>query len=105
MVLEITDSNFETLIQNNPQPAVIDFWAQWCGPCRAVSTSLETIAEEYGDKVVIGKVDVDTNPELTLKYGIRNMPTILYVKDGKVMDKQIGSTSRMALEEKLRGIL
>ncbi len=105
MILEITDQNFETLVLNNTQPAVLDFWAQWCGPCKGVGTSIEAMADEYEGQVVIGKVDVDTNPELALKYGIRNMPTVLYLKDGKIMDKRIGSTSKVKLEEKLKAIL
>ncbi len=105
MVQEITDLNFEEFILNNSQPIVLDFWARWCGPCKSVTAAIEVMAKEYEGEVVIGKVDVDTNPELTLKFGVRSMPTILYVKDGEVMDKQVGSTSKMVLEEKLKTIL
>ena len=105
MILEITDLNFETLVLNSSQPVVIDFWAQWCGPCKTVTTSIEAMAEEYEGQVVIGKIDVETNPKLTSKFGVRNMPTILYMKDGEVLDKQVGSTSKLVLEKKLKAIL
>ena len=102
MLLELTDQNFNSLVLDDSKIAVIDFWAQWCGPCKTVSASIDALANEYEGQVLIGKVDVDTNPNLTLKYGVRNMPTILYIKDGKVVDKQVGSTSKMILEEKLK---
>lgn len=105
MTLEITDKNFETLILNDSKPIVIDFWAQWCGPCKGVSASIEALAIVYNDHAHIGKVDVDINPELCLKFGVRNMPTILYLKNGKVVDKHVGSTSKEVLEEKLKAIL
>ncbi len=105
MIQEITDLNFEEIIFNNSRPVVIDFWARWCGPCKSVTAAIEVIAKEYDGQVVIGKVDVDTNPKLTSKFGVRNMPTILYLKDGEVMGKHVGSTSKMVLEEKLKLIL
>ena len=105
MVIEITDLNFEELLLNNSQPVIIDFWARWCGPCKSVTASIEVMAQEYEGQVVIGKVDVDTNPKLTMKFGVRNMPTILYLKDGEVLDKHVGSTSKVVLEEKLKAIL
>ena len=105
MAFEITDKNFETLVLNSPKPVVIDFWAQWCGPCKTVSASIEVMSEEYKDQVVIGKVDVDVNPELTSKFGIRSMPTVLYMKNGEIVDKHVGATSKVILEEKLKAIL
>ncbi|MDN5215201.1 thioredoxin domain-containing protein [Fulvivirgaceae bacterium BMA12] len=105
MTLELTDQNFETLVLNNAQPAVIDFMAVWCAPCRVVSMALEIMAEEYDGQAIIGKVDVDTNPELISKFGVRNMPTILYLKDGEVVDRHVGATSKVVLEEKLKAIL
>jgi len=105
MELEITDKNFKTLILNQSKPVVIDFWAKWCGPCKVVSASIKTLADEYKDQVIIGKVDVDVNPELSSKFGVRNMPTVLYLKDGVVVDKQVGSTSKGVLEDKLKAIL
>lgn len=105
MTVEITDKNFETLVLNSSKPVVIDFWAQWCGPCKSVSASIDDMAEEYGEQVIIGKIDVDLNPNATSKFGVRNMPTVLYIKNGEVMDKQVGATSKTVLEEKLKSIL
>lgn len=105
MVQEITDSNFEEILFNNSRPVIIDFWARWCGPCKSVTAAIELMAQEYDGQVIIGKVDVDTNPRLTSKFGVRNMPTILYLKEGEVMGKQVGSASKSVLEEKLKAIL
>ena len=105
MTLELTDQNFEKLLINNSQPVVIDFMAEWCGPCKMISPALEDIAEEYDGRAIVAKVNVDTNPELTSKFGVRGMPTVLYLKDGEIMDKQVGLTTKSNLEEKLKAIL
>ncbi|MDR2956065.1 MAG: thioredoxin [Prevotella sp.] len=104
MALEITDSTFEDVL-NSGKPLVIDFWAEWCGPCKMVGPIVEQLATEYEGKVTIGKVDVDNNDEITSKYGIRNIPTILFIKDGKVVDKQVGATQKAALAEKIENLL
>ena len=91
MALEFTDSNFEETVLNSGQPAVVDFWAQWCGPCRAIAPIIEDLADEYAGRALVGKVDVDSNQELAMRYGIRSIPTILIVKDGQVVDKHIGA--------------
>ena len=105
MAIEITDQNFETLVSNSSKPVVLDFWAEWCGPCKMVSAAIENLATDYNEEVIIGKVDVDKNPGLTSKFGVRNMPTVLYLKNGSVSDKHVGATSKEVLEEKLKTIL
>ncbi len=101
MALEFTDSNFEETVLNSGQPAVVDFWAQWCGPCRAIAPIIEDLADEYAGRALVGKVDVDSNQELAMRYGIRSIPTILIVKDGQVVDKHIGAITKPALQAKL----
>ena len=105
MAFEITDENFETLVLNNAKPVVLDFWAKWCGPCKIVSASIKSMAEKYEGEVIIGKVDVDVNPVLTSKFGIRSMPTVLYMKNGEIVDKYVGATTKVVLEERLKAIL
>jgi thioredoxin 1 len=105
MALELTDANFEENVLKSDKPALVDFWAVWCGPCRMVGPVVEEIANEYGDKAVIGKVDVDNNPEIAQKYGIRNIPTILFIKNGEVVDKQVGASPKATLVEKLDAMM
>jgi len=80
MALEFTDANFEALALKTDKPVIVDFWAVWCGPCRIVGPVVEEIGDDFGDKVVVGKLDVDHNPETAKKYGIRNIPTLLFFK-------------------------
>lgn len=101
MALEFTDSNFEETVLNSGHLAVVDFWAQWCGPCRAIAPIIEELADEYAGTVLVGKVDVDANQELSMQYGIRSIPTILLVKDGEVVEKHVGSISKAALQAKI----
>jgi len=105
MAFEITDANFEQEVLNNEGVSVVDFWAEWCGPCRMVGPIIEQIAGEFEGKAVVGKVDVDNNPNVAMKYGIRSIPTILYLKNGEVVDKQIGAASKPALVKKLEAQL
>ncbi len=105
MALEITDANFEELVTKSEKPVLIDFWAEWCGPCRMVGPIVNDIATEYEGKAVVGKVDVDNNPEITNKFGIRNIPTILFIKNGEVVDKQVGAVPKNVLTAKLDGLL
>ncbi len=97
MALQLTDSNFETTVLKSDKVAVVDFWAEWCGPCRMVGPIVEEIAKEYDGKAVVGKVDVDNNPETAMKYGIRSIPTILFIKNGNVVDKQVGAVPKAQL--------
>ena len=101
MTVEFTDANFEELALKTDKPVLVDFWAEWCGPCRMVGPLVSELAEEYGDKAVIGKVDVDSNPEVASKYGIRSIPTLLFIKNGEVVDKQVGAVQKNVLAEKL----
>ena len=101
MTIEITDSNFEEVVLKADKPVLVDFWAEWCGPCRMVGPVVEELSNEYEGKAVIGKVDVDNNPEVSMKFGIRNIPALLYFKDGEIVDKQIGAVPKSVLAEKL----
>jgi thioredoxin 1 len=105
MALEITDSNFGEVVLKSDKPVVLDFWAEWCGPCRMVGPIVEELAKEYEGKAVIGKVNVDTNPGVSAEFGIRNIPTILFFKGGKIVDKQVGATPKSVLENKLKAQL
>jgi len=105
MPIEVTDSNFEEKVMKSDKPVILDLWAEWCGPCRMVGPIVNEIGEEYGDQVVVGKLDVDNNPQTTAKFGIRNIPTILFFKDGEVVDKQVGAVPKAALVEKLEPLL
>tara|TARA_B100000614_G_C14383013_1_gene426392 strand:- start:336 stop:653 length:318 start_codon:yes stop_codon:yes gene_type:complete len=105
MAIELTDANFEDLAVKSDKPVVVDFWAEWCGPCRMVAPVVEELSKDYEGKAVVGKVDVDANNEISAKYGIRNIPTILFLKNGEVVDKQVGAAPKAALAEKLDKLL
>jgi thioredoxin 1 len=102
MALEITDANFQETVLDSEVPVIVDFWAEWCGPCRMIGPLVEEIGKEYEGKVVVGKVNVDFNPGITAKYGIRNIPTVLYFKGGEVVDKQVGAVPKQILLGKLQ---
>ena len=104
MAKEITDNNYEEF-EALGKPIVMDFWAQWCGPCKSLSPVVDQLEEEYADRVVIGKVDVDDNADLTEKFGIRSVPTLLFVVDGKVVDKAVGAVPKNEIVEKLNSLL
>jgi thioredoxin 1 len=101
MALEINDANFEELVLKSDKPVLVDFWAEWCGPCRMVGPIVEELAKEYDGKAVIGKVNVDHNPNISMNFGIRNIPTILFFKNGQVVDKQVGAVPKASLSAKL----
>ena len=105
MAIEFTDANFEELVIKSDKPVLVDFWAEWCGPCRMIAPIVGELADEYAGKAVIGKVDVDNNPGIASKYGIRNIPTILFFKGGEVADKQVGAVPKQKLVEKLNALL
>jgi thioredoxin 1 len=101
MAIEITDANFEETVLKSDKPVLVDFWAEWCGPCRMVGPIVEEISNEYGGKAVVGKVDVDNNPEISMRFGIRNIPTLLIFKGGQIVDKQVGAVPKNVLTQKL----
>ena len=101
MALEFTDTNFEELVLKSDKPVLVDFWAEWCGPCRMVGPVVEELATEYEGKAVIGKVNVDLNSSISMNYGIRNIPTLLFFKNGQVVDKQVGVAQKSVLAAKL----
>ena len=101
MALEFNDSNFDELVMNSDKPVLVDFWAEWCGPCRMVGPIVEELATEYDGKAVIGKVNVDENQGVAAKFGIRNIPTLLVFKGGEVVDKQVGVAPKNVLAGKL----
>ena len=101
MALEITDANFDELVMKSDKPVVVDFWAEWCGPCRMVGPVISEMAEEYAGRAVIGKVDVDNNPGVANQFRVRNIHTILFVKNGEVVDKQVGVVPKAVLVKKL----
>ncbi|MDA3820454.1 MAG: thioredoxin [Candidatus Delongbacteria bacterium] len=105
MVHEITNENFDELVVNADKPVVIDLWAEWCGPCRMLTPIMEELGTEYDGKAIIGKVDVDSNPDIAAKYGVRNIPTVLFVKNGELVDKQVGAVPKSTLAAKLDAII
>ena len=101
MAFEFTDANFQQEAIDNGGVAVVDFWAEWCGPCRMITPIIEELATDYDGKVKVGKLNVDHNPNIAMKYGVRSIPTILVLKNGEVVDKQVGVTSKTALAGKI----
>jgi thioredoxin 1 len=104
MAVVITDANHEEMA-NKGQLLVVDFWAQWCGPCRSIAPIVEELATEFEGKAIIGKVDVDDNPDIVSKFGIRNIPTIIFIKNGEMVDKVVGAVPKNELLEKINANL
>lgn len=102
--MEITSKNYDDLVAQG-KPLVLDFWATWCGPCKKIGPLVEELASEYEGKAIIGKVNVEDEDELASKFGIRNIPTVLFMKDGKIVEKQVGACSKSVLEDKLKAVL
>ena len=104
MEVQITSEIFESL-KNGQQPLVVDFWATWCGPCRMVAPIIAELAKEYDGQITVGKCDVEENDDLAAEFGIRNIPTIIFMKDGQVVDKVVGAVSKATLDEKFKALL
>lgn len=105
MALELTDGNFQAEVIASDKLTVVDFWAEWCGPCRAIGPVIEELSTEYSGRVNVGKVNVDVNPQVSMQYGITSIPAILFIKGGQVVDKQIGAVPKSVLEKKIQAHL
>ncbi|MDF2454700.1 MAG: trxA [Cytophagaceae bacterium] len=102
--IEITDANFDEIIKTG-QPVLVDFWAEWCGPCKMIGPVVEELAGDFEGKAVIGKINVDDNPAISARFGIRSIPTLLVFKNGEIVDKQIGAVPKTALADKIKAQL
>jgi thioredoxin 1 len=103
--IDVTDENFELFVANSGKTVLVDFGAEWCPPCKAMGPVLELVAKEFEGKALVGKLDVDTNPQTTARYGVRNLPTFLFFKDGNLVDRIVGAVPKSALEQRVTSLL
>ena len=102
---KVSDATFEQDVLNSSEPVVVDFWAEWCGPCKMIGPSLEEISDELAGKVVIAKINIDENPDAPGKYGVRGIPTMILFKNGEIADTKVGAAPKSALKGWLEGAL
>ncbi|MDG2152689.1 MAG: thioredoxin [Crocinitomicaceae bacterium] len=105
MALEITDSNFDELVLKSDKPVVVDFWAEWCGPCKMIGPLIDEMSKDYEGKALVGKVNVDQNANVSAQFGVRSIPTVLFIKNGEVVDKSVGAVPKATLDSKLEALL
>jgi len=105
MALEITDANFDELVLKSTKPVMVDFWAEWCGPCRMLGPIIEEVSKDYDGKAVVGKLDVDSNQEFAAKFGVRNIPTVLVFDKGELVNRQVGVSPKTIYTESLDALL
>ncbi len=105
MTIEVTDTNFDEIVLKSDKPVIVDFWAEWCGPCRIIGPIINELSQDYDGKAIFTKLDVDSNPGVSAKFGIRNIPTVLFFKNGEIADKQVGAVPKTNLEAKLQVLI
>ena len=105
MLKKVSKENFESDVLKSDKVILADFYATWCGPCKKIGPDIEALAEEYKDQAIIGKCDVEDNDDLAMRFGVRNVPTVIFLKNGEVVDKQVGAAPKSTFEEKLKAIL
>ena len=103
--IELTDANFEKEVLQSDIPVIVDFWAEWCAPCRIIAPLVDELGQQYSGKIKVGKMDVDQNPQSSMNYGIRSIPTLLFFKDGKPVDQLLGAVPKNQIEEKLTELI